>query len=117
MTKETDELATHIEQARHEHLEDKTVHEINTGYGTTINVLTDLFGCVLIGLGLGVLFQHLFDTSILLTAGLTILGGIAGLWTVARYGLSIGKKERQHLNDDSQNHAQNKTGYKDETLS
>ena len=46
MTKETDELASHIEQARHDHLEDETVHEINTGYGTTINVLTDLFGCV-----------------------------------------------------------------------
>lgn len=113
MTKETDELASHIEQARREHLEDETVHEINTGYGTTINVLTDLFGCVLIGLGLGVLFQHLFDTSILLTAGLTILGGIAGLWTVARYGLSIGKKERRHQDESSQNPAQTKTDLKD----
>lgn len=112
MTKETDELASHIEKARHEHLEDATVHDINTGYGTTINVLTDLFGCVLIGLGLGVLFQHLFDTSILLTAGLTILGGIAGLWTVARYGLSIEKKGRHYQNKDVQNPAQTKTDLK-----
>ena len=94
MTKETDELAFHIQQIRDEQTNQNRPNLTQTGYGTTINLLTDLFGCVLIGLGLGVLFQNLFNTSILLTAGLTIFGGIAGLWTVVRYALSLEKKER-----------------------
>lgn len=94
MTKETDELASHIQHIRDAQTEENKPHPADTGFGTTINVLTDLFGCVLIGLALGVLFQQLFDTSILVTAGLTIFGGVAGLWTVVRYGLSLEKKER-----------------------
>lgn len=91
MTEETDELGKQIRQVKQAHTDEITPHPEKRGYSIAINILTDLFGCVLIGLGLGVLSQTVFDTSPLVTAGLTILGGVAGLWTVIRYGISLDK--------------------------
>lgn len=95
MTEETDELAEQIRQVKQERAEEIKPHPEKRGYSIAINILTDLFGCVLIGLGLGVLIQTLFDTSPLVTAGFTILGGVAGLWTVIRYGMSLDKRNEK----------------------
>lgn len=92
MTKETDELANQINEIKRQHEDEQRPHPTEEGWSTTINVLTDLLGCVLIGLGLGVFLQSVFNTSVLVTASLTILGGIAGLWTVIRYALSLEKR-------------------------
>ena len=62
------------------------------GYSIALVMMTDLVACVLVGLGLGIFFQKFFYTSILLTATLTLLGGIAGLYTVIRFAMEQDKK-------------------------
>jgi len=62
------------------------------GYGIAVVILTDLISCILVGLGIGLLFQKIFHTSVLLTAGLTLLGGIAGLYSVIRFAIKQDKK-------------------------
>lgn len=99
MTQATDELKKHIEQIKQEQQSENKIRLGKPGYNATINILTDLFGCVLIGLAIGVAAQTYLDTSVLLTASLTILGGVAGLWTVVRYGLAIQKREEQEENE------------------
>ncbi|MBQ3117006.1 MAG: hypothetical protein IJC11_01620 [Alphaproteobacteria bacterium] len=91
MTKETDELARKIALEQEKRQQKQLCHSTN-GYQIAFELLTNLFGCVLIGLSLGLLFQNIFHTSVLLTAGLTVFGGVAGLWSVVRYALD---KERK----------------------
>ena len=55
------------------------------GYRFAMFILTDLFSCIVVGFSIGLFFQKIFHTSILLTAGLTFLGGIAGFWNVIRF--------------------------------
>lgn len=86
MTKKTEDLAKKI-KAQKQKQSQKTIAISSGGYQTAIDLLTNLCGCVLIGLSLGILFQNLFNTSALLTAGLTIFGGFAGLWSVVRYAI------------------------------
>ena len=62
------------------------------GYSIAIVILTDLISCILVGLGIGLLFQKILHTSILLTAGLTLLGGIAGLYNAIRFAIEQDKK-------------------------
>lgn len=93
MTQETDKLAEQIQEIKDEQQTAQKPALERSGYSIAINILTDLFGCVLIGLGLGVLFQKMFNTSHLVTASFTILGGVAGLWTVIRYGIALDKQE------------------------
>lgn len=93
MTQETDKLAEQIQEIKDERQTAQKPALERSGYSIAINILTDLFGCVLIGLGLGVLFQKMFNTSHLVTASFTILGGVAGLWTVIRYGIALDKQE------------------------
>ena len=62
------------------------------GYGIAIALLTDLISCILVGLGLGLFFQKFFHTPVLLTAGFTLLGGVAGLYSVIRFALNQDKK-------------------------
>ena len=64
------------------------------GYNISITMMTDLLGCILVGLAVGLLFQKVFHTSVLLTAGLTLLGGIAGFYTVIRFILAEEKKQK-----------------------
>ena len=91
MTKETDNLEAAIESVRQkQQVADKP--KAVGGYSVALTILTDLFGCILIGFAVGVFLQKFFHTSALLTAGLTLAGGIAGLYTVARYAL---KQEKQ----------------------
>lgn len=101
MTQETDELGEYIRQVKQERTEDEKPHPEKTGYSIAINILTDLFGCVLIGLGLGVLFQKMFGVSHLVTAVFTMLGGVAGLWTVIRYGIALDKQKDDNNEPDA----------------
>lgn len=92
MTQETQDLAREIESVRTSRSRFTRLRRLSDGYSTTINLLTDLFGCILVGLALGLLLRSYFNASVLWVAGLTILGGIAGLWTVVRYALNQEKK-------------------------
>lgn len=65
------------------------------GYNATITILTDLFGCIFIGFAIGFFLQHIFHTNVLLTAGLTLLGGISGLYTTVRYALRLERQKKQ----------------------
>ncbi len=101
MTQETDRLGEHIRHLKEERQITEMPHPEKSGYSIAINILTDLFGCVLIGLGLGVLFQKIFDTTFLVPAAFTVLGGIAGLWTVMRYAIALDKQEDNNNEPDA----------------
>ena len=62
------------------------------GYNISVTVITDLFSCILVGLGIGLFLQKTFHTSPLLTAGLVLLGGIAGLYSVIRFVINEDKR-------------------------
>ena len=89
MTQETGQLSQEIKAFKQEGYQPKENLDGIGGYNVAMTILTDLFGCILIGGSLGFFFQFVFDTSVLLTAGLTLLGGIAGLYTTIRYALSL----------------------------
>jgi F0F1-type ATP synthase assembly protein I len=101
MTQETDKLGEHIQHLKEKRMANERPHPEKSGYSIAINILTDLFGCVLIGLGLGVLFQKIFDTTFLVPAIFTVLGGIAGLWTVMRYAIALDKQEDNNNEPDA----------------
>lgn len=96
MTQETDDLKHHIKGMKDKLRDRPNPTTGGVGYNTAVYILTDLFGCIFVGLAVGVFLQKVFDTSILLTATLTLLGGIAGLWTVSRYGMNLGKKQDKY---------------------
>ena len=62
------------------------------GYSIALSMMTDLVSCILVGLALGLFLQKFFHTPPLLTAGLTLLGGIAGLYTTIRFAINQDKK-------------------------
>jgi len=62
------------------------------GYNISITILTDLLGCIFIGCAIGLFLQKMFHTSPLLTAGLTLMGGVAGLYSTIRYAMRQEKK-------------------------
>lgn len=95
MTKETEELAKKIQKARNAKQETENTKSSVSGYQVAVNLLTNLLGCVLIGASLGVLFQNLFITPVLLTACLTVLGGLAGLWSVIKYVMHMEEKDNE----------------------
>ena len=64
------------------------------GYNISVTILTDLLGCIFIGCAVGLFLQKFLNTSPLLTAGLTILGGVAGLYTTIRYAIREDKKKK-----------------------
>ena len=89
MTQETDHLQQDIDKVKNKLSEPENPLSASVGYNTTVYMLTDLLGCIFVGLGIGVFSQKILGTSILLTAILTLLGGFAGLWTVIRYALRL----------------------------
>lgn len=95
MTQETDHLQKDIDKIKNKLSEPANPLTDAVGYNTTVYILTDLLGCIFVGLGIGVFFQKVLGTSILLTAILTLLGGIAGLWTVTRYGMRLQTKQEK----------------------
>lgn len=95
MTQETEQLSNKINDVRHHVNMQENPSVSSAGYGVAVNILTDLFGCVFIGLAIGVLCQKLFHTSGFVVAIMTLLGGFAGLWTVIRYGISLDYHKEQ----------------------
>ena len=95
MTQETEHLQQDIDQIKHKLSEPANPLTASVGYNTTVYILTDLLGCIFVGLGIGVFFQKVLGTSILLTAVLTLLGGVAGLWTVTRYAMRLQKTQEK----------------------
>lgn len=92
MTQETQNLSHEINEVRKDHKQTVSWKRLSDGYSTTLSLLTDLFGCVLVGVALG-FFVHIYlGASILWVAGLTVLGGVAGLWTVVRYAMNQDRK-------------------------
>ena len=65
------------------------------GYNVAITMMTDLVSCILVGLAVGVFLQKFFETPVLLTAVLTLLGGIAGLWSVIRFAIAQEKGNKK----------------------
>ena len=92
MTKETEALAMKIKAAQNskssECAPEKTVH---SGYRIISEVIVNLFGCVLVGTSLGVISNNLFSTGDKFTVFLALLGGIAGVWSVIKYAISLDK--------------------------
>lgn len=99
MTQETDDLKQAIEAARTRQSDVPNPTSGIVGYNTTVYILTDLLGCILVGMALGVFFQKIFGTSIVLTAVLTLLGGVAGLWTVIRYAMRLQHQQDAYLKE------------------
>lgn len=93
MTQQTDSLNEKIKASRQANLEQSDTSSKPVGYNTAIYMMTDLLGCIVVGLGLGLFLQKFFNTSVFLTFGLTILGGIAGLWTTIRYAMALQKQQ------------------------
>lgn len=91
MTKETKELAKKIKKVK----EEKTQKEDNktpSGYQIATEIVVDLLGCLLIGASLGIISQNLLGTEQKMTVALTILGGIAGIYSAIKYAISLSKK-------------------------
>ncbi|MDR2902729.1 MAG: hypothetical protein LBU87_06480 [Lactobacillales bacterium] len=94
MTQETDDLSHQIQTLRSLKEVDEKVANGQTGYGVAVSLIATLFGCIVVGLALGLFIQHMFNVSTLWVAGMTMLGGITGLWSVVRYAIALEKRER-----------------------
>ena len=90
MTKETEALSLKIKQARNDRKKDEVVKETN-GYQVVTEVIVNLFGCILVGTSLGVISNNLLETGDKFTILLSVLGGIAGIWSVIKYAISLDK--------------------------
>jgi len=95
MTQETDQLKSEIQSLKDKFLSPEAIGQGVGGYNVAITILTDLLGCIFIGCALGFFCQFVFGTSALMTAGLTLLGGVAGLYTTARYAMRLERKQRK----------------------
>ena len=94
MTKETEKLATKIKQAKGAQIQKETIKKTKTpsGYQVITEVIVNLFGCILVGTSLGVISNNLFATGDKFTIMLALLGGIAGIWSVIKYAMSVEKE-------------------------
>ena len=91
MTQETEQLANEIRSMRAAQSKPRDSRLNPNGYGIALTILTDLLGCIFVGFAIGTFLQWSLNTTSALTAGLTLLGGIAGLWTTVRYALRLDK--------------------------
>ena len=94
MSEETQQLESEIKALKRKADKPPKVGDGMNGYNVSITILTDLLGCIFIGCAVGLFFQKFLGTSPLLTAGLTILGGVAGLYTTIRYAIREDKKQK-----------------------
>ena len=92
MNQKLTELQEKIQQLKGEE-PPQSCRGVKSGYSIMVTMITDLVSCILIGLGLGFFFQKVFDTSPLLTAGFTLLGGIAGFYTMIRFAIRQDKHD------------------------
>ena len=93
MTEEIKQLDADIKALKKANRQPEKINPAVGGYNVAITIMTNLLGCIFVGMALGILSQILFHTSVLFTAGLTLLGGIAGLYSTVRYGLSQERKQ------------------------
>lgn len=93
MTDETEKIKNEITALRRIHQKEPTTDKGAAGYNVAVTILTDLLGSIFIGCAIGLFLQYVFKTSVLLTAGLTLLGGVSGLYTTARYAMRLEKKD------------------------
>ena len=91
MNPNVNELQEKIGRLKNKKKTSKNV-SVTQGYNLALAMMTDLLSCVLVGLAIGLLLQKIFHTSPLLTAGLTLLGGIAGLYSVIRFAINEDKR-------------------------
>ena len=91
MSQETTDLKAKIQGLKNEKKE-TSQSTGGQGYSVALSMMTDLISCIFVGLGLGLFFQKIFHASVLLTAGFTLLGGIAGLYTTIRFAIRQDKK-------------------------
>ena len=89
MTQETKNLQDKITVKQ---APDPEVHSISTGFGIAMAMMMNLLCCLLVGIGIGLLVQKLWNTSSLVIACFGLLGGIAGLVSVVQMGLHGGTK-------------------------
>lgn len=94
MTQETDQLKSEIKAVKKRLIKPEEISSDAGGYNVAVTIMTDLFGCIFIGFTVGLFLQKFFNTDALLTAGLTFLGGIAGLYTTARYAIRQERKSK-----------------------
>jgi len=84
MTQETQNLQEKIKQQKaSEHAPEAS----SVGFGFAMAMMTDMVCCFLVGLGLGLLIQNMFNSASWVVACFSILGGIAGLISVFQMGL------------------------------
>lgn len=95
MIEEIKQLDDEIKALKKANRQPEKMNPVVGGYNVAITIMTNLLGCIFVGMVLGVLLQILFNTSVLFTAGLTLLGGIAGLYSTVRYGLSQERKQNK----------------------
>ena len=94
MTKETDVLAEKIKQAKgiQPKEEKQNKNQKLSGYQIITEVVVNLFGCILVGTSLGIISNNLFETGDKFTILLSLLGGIAGVWSVIKYAMTMDRE-------------------------
>lgn len=95
MTEEIKQLDDEIQALKKANRQPEKINPAIGGYNVAITIITNLLGSIFVGAALGILLQVLYHTSPLFTAGLTLLGGIAGLYNTARYGLNQERKQNK----------------------
>ncbi|MBP5343852.1 MAG: hypothetical protein J6Y85_02100 [Alphaproteobacteria bacterium] len=91
MTKETQDLQDKIRAQRGKDPQ-PTPTPGASGFGVAMAMMMDMVCCLLVGLGIGLLVQKMWNTSPVVIAGFGLLGGIAGLFSVVQMGLHRGQK-------------------------
>ena len=94
MSEDIEQLNLEIKALKHKADKPAKIGSGMSGYNISVTILTDLLGCIFIGCAVGLFLQKCFGSSPLLTAGLTILGGVAGLYTTIRYAIREDKKAK-----------------------
>lgn len=94
MTKETEALSKKIQQAKGLDLQEDSMTKtssVSSGYQIITEVIVNLLGCILVGISLGVFSDNIFETGKQFTVMLTVLGGVAGIWSVVKYAMTLDK--------------------------
>ena len=89
MTQETKDLQAKIDARRT--LNDGSASTKTSGFGFSMAMMMDLVCSLLVGLGLGVIIQQYWHTSVFVVVIFTLLGGTAGLVSVVKTGLKRSK--------------------------
>ena len=92
MSEEIKQLDSEIQALKHKADKPAKIGSGMNGYNVSVTILTDLLGCIFVGWAIGLFLQKFFGAPPVLTGGMTILGGVAGLYTTIRYAIKEDKK-------------------------